>query len=116
VNLENTNAADLTPHLVPEPIDLMTIDVSYSPLRAIIPRVSETISWNPRARLMALVKPMFELQTGELPTRPEALNEAVTLAEQGICSGNWKILETVESPLLGNTGAVEYFVLAERPA
>ncbi len=112
VNLEQTNATDLTRELVPERLQVVTIDVSYSPLRAILPRVTETLMFDRGATLFALIKPMFELQAGELPTSTTELVAAVMVAEQGIRAAGWSIEATVESPLRGNNGAVEYFARA----
>jgi 23S rRNA (cytidine1920-2'-O)/16S rRNA (cytidine1409-2'-O)-methyltransferase len=112
VNLEQTNATDLTTLDVPDSVDVMTIDVSYSPLRAIVPRVTAALHFAPGATLFALVKPMFELQAGELPTASEDLESAVMAAEQGIRAAGWAVEATVESPLRGNNGAVEYFAKA----
>ncbi len=112
VNLENTNAADLTAHLVPDSIDVMTIDVSYSPLRKIVPGVTKSLRFSPSATMFALVKPMFELQAAELPTSPDDLARAVATAENAVVSAGWSLEKTVESPLRGNAGAVEYFIRA----
>ena len=97
---------------MPETIDVVTIDVSYSPLRAILPTVTERLEFAPGATLLALVKPMFELQAAALPTSTAELAEAVMVAEQGIRAAGWAIEATVESPLRGNGGAVEYFTRA----
>ncbi len=112
VSFEQTNATDLTRAMVPDALNVMTIDVSYSPLRAILPVVTKALSFDPAASLFALVKPMFELQAGELPTSAKDLADAVSLAEQGIRAAGWAIEATIESPLRGNNGAVEYFVRA----
>lgn len=112
VNLEQTNATDLTRELVPESLEVMTIDVSYSPLRAIIPQVTKSLTFADGAVLFALIKPMFELQAAELPTSTADLERSVTVAEQAIRSAGWAIEATVESPLRGNAGAVEYFARA----
>jgi predicted rRNA methylase YqxC with S4 and FtsJ domains len=112
VNLEATNASELTTAHVPEIVDAVTIDVSYSPLRAIVPAITKSLRFGPSARMLALVKPMFELQAAELPTAPGDLQAAVNAAEQGIRAGGWVVESTVESPLRGNNGAVEFFVKA----
>ncbi|MDP1794850.1 MAG: SAM-dependent methyltransferase [Acidimicrobiales bacterium] len=112
VNLEQTNATDLTRELVPDQLQVVTIDVSYSPLRAILPPVTETLLFATGAVLFALIKPMFELQAAELPTSTTDLAEAVMVAEQAIRAAGWAIDATVESPLRGNGGAVEYFARA----
>jgi 23S rRNA (cytidine1920-2'-O)/16S rRNA (cytidine1409-2'-O)-methyltransferase len=112
VNLERTNATDLTRELVPEPVSVVTIDVSYSPLRAVLPLLSETLMFDSGATLFALIKPMFELQAAELPNSATDLAAAVTVAEDAIRAAGWALEATVESPLRGNGGAVEYFARA----
>lgn len=112
VNLENTNAADLSVELIPDPIDVVTIDVSYSPLRAIVPGVTVAVAFAPAATMFALVKPMFELHAAVLPTRADDLAEAVRTAESAVIAAGWTLENTVESPLRGNAGAVEYFIRA----
>lgn len=113
VNLEQTNASKLTTELVPEAVDVMTVDVSYSPLRSIVARVSRALGFAADARLVALVKPMFELQAAELPTSAADLDRAVRLAESAIADAGWSVRTTVRSPLAGNHGAVEFFTLAD---
>ena len=112
VNLEATNAADLTTQLVPEGIDVVTVDVSYTPLAVIVPQVTERVRFANDAALLALVKPMFELQLGQLPDREEQLDEAVLLATDGIAAAGWTIEEVITSPVTGNQGAIEQWVRA----
>lgn len=112
VNLEATNAADLTTELVPESIDVVTVDVSYTPLAVIVPQVTERVRFANDAALLALVKPMFELQLGRLPDREEQLDEAVLLATDGIAAAGWTIEEVITSPVTGNQGAIEQWVRA----
>jgi len=69
VNLERVNASDLTTQHVPEPVDVVVVDVSYSPLRAILGDVTSSVQMNQRAELVALVKPMFELSRHRFPPR-----------------------------------------------
>ncbi len=56
--VERTNARLLRPADVPEPIDLVTIDVSFISATLLLPRVAEIA---PRAALLVLVKPQFEV-------------------------------------------------------
>ena len=61
VNLEATNVAALDTHLIPEPIEVVTIDVSYLALAAAVAQL-DRITIVPGADLIGLVKPMFELR------------------------------------------------------
>ena len=114
VNLENVNAGDLDRTLVPEPVDVVVVDVSMSPLAVIVPQVSERVDLAPGADLVALVKPMFELQRGELPTSDADYADAVSLASAGIAAAGWRVVDAVRSPVTGARGAVEFAVRASR--
>ena len=111
-NFEATNASELDRHLIPQPIDVVTIDVSYSPLRAIVPDITHKLEWSSGAVMVALVKPMFELQAAALPTERADLERAVNAGEMALDSAGWHVVEAIESPLRGNNGAVEFFVKA----
>jgi 23S rRNA (cytidine1920-2'-O)/16S rRNA (cytidine1409-2'-O)-methyltransferase len=56
--LERTNARLLTRADVPEPIDLVTVDVSFISSTLLLPRIVEVA---PHAELLVMVKPQFEL-------------------------------------------------------
>jgi 23S rRNA (cytidine1920-2'-O)/16S rRNA (cytidine1409-2'-O)-methyltransferase len=112
VNLEATNAADLSTELIPDEIDIVTVDVSYTPLAVIVPQVTERVRFTNSAVLLALVKPMFELQLGQLPESDEQLDEAVLRATDGIAAAGWTIEEAITSPVTGNQGAIEHWVRA----
>ena len=56
--LERTNARQLAAADVPEPIELVTIDVSFISATLLLPRVFELA---PRAELLVMVKPQFEV-------------------------------------------------------
>ena len=49
--------------MIPEPVDLVTIDVSFISLRHIFPALPALLS--PAADIVALVKPQFEAGRGE---------------------------------------------------
>jgi 23S rRNA (cytidine1920-2'-O)/16S rRNA (cytidine1409-2'-O)-methyltransferase len=111
-NLESTNASEVTVALIPQPVDVVTIDVSYSPLRAIVPGITRALGYSEGATMMALVKPMFELQAASLPTERADLERAANSGEMALDSAGWSVDEVIESPLLGNAGAVEFFIRA----
>ena len=110
VNLEATNAADLSTELVPDEIEVVTVDVSYTPLAVIVPQVTGRLRFTNGAVLLALVKPMFELQLGRLPERADQLDEAVLRATDGIAGAGWTVEEAITSPVTGNQGAIEQWV------
>ena len=62
--LEEINARYLDVALIPEPLDLETIDVSFISLDKILPPVSRLLK--PSGFILALVKPQFEVGKGEV--------------------------------------------------
>ena len=113
VNLESTNLGDLNRRLVPEAIDLITMDLSYLSLASAVPQL-DRIAIADDADLIVLVKPMFELGLPALPEEGALLKRAVVRAIQGIELGRWKVLAQMESPVRGAGGAIEFFLRARR--
>lgn len=112
VNLEHTNLGELDTTLVPEPVDVITADLSYVSLTAAV-RQLDRIAIAPGADLIALVKPMFELGLAEAPTADDAtVARAVEVARAGIEDAGWTVLGTIPSPVTGSKGAVEHLVWA----
>jgi 23S rRNA (cytidine1920-2'-O)/16S rRNA (cytidine1409-2'-O)-methyltransferase len=113
VCLERTNLADLDRNRVPEPVDLVTLDLSYLSLAAAVPQL-ERVAVASGADLVALVKPMFELALPEPPTDPARLRDALHAARDAIARGPWDVVGHVESAARGARGTIEYFVHARR--
>jgi 23S rRNA (cytidine1920-2'-O)/16S rRNA (cytidine1409-2'-O)-methyltransferase len=113
INLESTNLGDLTPALVPDPIEVFTLDLSYLAIAAAVPQL-EKIAIADDADLIALVKPMFELALEAPPTDRARLQGAVARAAEGIEQGRWEVLGRTASPVRGSNGAVEFLVHARR--
>jgi 23S rRNA (cytidine1920-2'-O)/16S rRNA (cytidine1409-2'-O)-methyltransferase len=113
INLEATNVSALDTSVIPDPIDVVTIDVSYLALAAAVAQL-DRISIAPDAELIGLVKPMFELRLGTAPTDAESVAAATDRAAEGIESCGWHVLGTMPSPVLGGRGAVEALLHARR--
>jgi len=113
VNLERTNLGDLSPELVPDVIDAVTLDLSYLSIARALPAL-DRIRVATDADLVALVKPMFELGRDQPPTDRAVLAEAVDAARRGAEAAGWRIVADIESPVLGARGAIEFLVHAQR--
>jgi 23S rRNA (cytidine1920-2'-O)/16S rRNA (cytidine1409-2'-O)-methyltransferase len=113
VNLERTNLGDLTPSLVPDAVEVVTLDLSYLSIATAVPEL-DRVQLAEDADLVALVKPMFELGLDRPPTSPARLHDAVAAAGAGVGAVGWRLLGTVESPVRGARGAVEFFLHARR--
>jgi 23S rRNA (cytidine1920-2'-O)/16S rRNA (cytidine1409-2'-O)-methyltransferase len=117
VNLERTNLGDLTRELVPDEIELVTLDLSYLSLARAVPEL-DRIQLTPAVELVALVKPMFELALGRPPDGEDRaqLDAAVTAARRGVEDAGWDVLAVSESPTRGGRGAVEFLLHARHRA
>jgi 23S rRNA (cytidine1920-2'-O)/16S rRNA (cytidine1409-2'-O)-methyltransferase len=115
VNLEATNLGELDRTLVPVPVELVTIDVSYLSLAAAVPQL-ERVELAPDAEVVALVKPMFELGLGRAPEDDATLESALGRACEGIAAAGWTVLGSIRSPVRGAGGSSEFLVHARYAA
>lgn len=116
--LERTNVRTLTPADVPFRPTLLVADLSFIPLRLVLPALVAVAL--PGADLLLMVKPQFEVgreSVGDGVVRDPALREAAVLGvavaaqECGL-----EVRGVVASPLPGPRGNVEYFLRLHRPA
>jgi len=111
VNLEATNLADLDGRLVPDVVEVVTLGLSYLSLTAAVPQLAR-VNLAPGASLIALVKPMFELQLARPPDDRERQEDALARAMGGIEAAGWRVVASMDSPVRGGRGAVEFLVHA----
>ena len=112
VNLERTNLGDLSAALVPEEIDVVTVDLSYVALASALPQLDGRVSFSHGADLIALVKPMFELGLGTVPNDRPTLASACRRATGGAERAGWNVRGIIESPVTGRMGAIEFLLHA----
>ncbi len=118
VVLERTNARHLTGTEVPEPIDLVTCDTSFIGLETVLPAALALTA--PGARLVALIKPQFEVGKGQVGTggvvRDPGLHEEVCARIEAWLAAQegWRVLGLTESPILGPEGNKEFLIAAVR--
>ena len=119
VSRERTNVRLLGRAAFPEPIDLVTIDASFISLRLILPVVTSLL--DPGGRIVALVKPQFEVGKGRVGkggvVREAALHtEVLTELQRGVVELGLVIDGVLTSPLLGPAGNREFFLALRRKA
>lgn len=118
VSLEGLDARRLTRETVPEPVDVITADVSFiSLIKALGPALELAA---PGAFLVALVKPQFEVGPDRIgkggivrdaAAREGALHSVTAwLASQP----GWRIAGSIPSPIKGGSGNVEFLIGALR--
>ncbi len=110
--LERTNALHA---ILPGPVDLVTVDVGWTPQRRILQSVTRMIS--PVGRVVTLIKPHYEapkdlLESGVLPDA--AVDSVVEPLLSEIQSQGWKVEGVFPSPLRGHGGNREVFALLTR--
>lgn len=120
VNLERTDARDLTPELIPEPPQLVVCDASFISLSKVLPVALALAA--PGADLVTLVKPQFEADGPKAVGKkgvvkdPEAHAAAVQGVRDWLEGRDWTVLAVVESPITGGDGNVEFLLWARRSA
>jgi 23S rRNA (cytidine1920-2'-O)/16S rRNA (cytidine1409-2'-O)-methyltransferase len=112
-NLEATNVSKLDTRLIPDPIEVVTIDVSYLALAAAVAQLGGIVL-SDDADLVGLVKPMFELRLPSAPSDPKVVSQAIDRAALGIEAAGWRVIASMPSPVLGGRGAVEALLHARR--
>ena len=113
VNLERVNLAELNREIVPDTIQVVTLDLSYLALAAAVPQL-DTIKLAADADAVALVKPQFELGLAAPPEDEALLGRAVEHACAGFAHAGWTLVAVIESPVLGGRGAREFLLHASR--
>ncbi len=117
VVLEGVNARSIDASLLPGPVDLVTVDVSFISLRLILPAVARLIV--PGGDVVALVKPQFEARRAEVGkkglVRDPAVHERV-IAEvtAAATEAGFVRVGMTPSPITGTTGNQEYFLHLRR--
>jgi 23S rRNA (cytidine1920-2'-O)/16S rRNA (cytidine1409-2'-O)-methyltransferase len=113
VNLEATNVAELNRRLIPDTVDVVTVDVSYLALSDAVAQL-DRVTTSPGADLIGLVKPMFELHMATAPVDAETARRAADHAATAIDAAGWSVVAVVASPVAGARGAVEMLLHARR--
>jgi 23S rRNA (cytidine1920-2'-O)/16S rRNA (cytidine1409-2'-O)-methyltransferase len=115
--LERMNARALTRAEVPVPVDLVTCDASFIGLEAVLPAPLALAA--PGARLVALIKPQFEVGPGRVGkggvVRDSALHDEVCRRIEAWLGGlpGWRVLGVAPSPIDGGDGNREFLIAGE---
>ncbi|MGH2813044.1 MAG: SAM-dependent methyltransferase [Actinomycetota bacterium] len=111
VNLEGTNLGELDRRLVPDTVEVVTLDLTYLSLAEAAAQLA-ALHVADGADLLGLVKPAFELRLPVAPTDTESVRGAVISASRGLEQAGWRVIDSIQSPLFGAGGAAEGFVHA----
>jgi len=109
------NARNLRPEQIPEPADLVTVDVSFISVAKVLPAV--VAAAGTRAEYLILVKPQFELDRGDVGrggiVRDAALHaRAVDRVRTAAEAAGLRVEGVRPSRLIGAEGNQEFFLHA----
>lgn len=92
-------------------VDVVTIDVSFTPLRLVLPKIRAWLS--ERGSVVALFKPQYEIKDKSLlkhgiVEEPAVREQALANFRAWLREHNWQELGMIESPIRGSEGNMEY--------
>ena len=111
--IERTNIRHMPAEAVPEPVALVTVDVSFISLKLVVPAVIKFMQ--PGADILALIKPQFEVGRHEVGkggvVRSRELHRQVIEKLTGCFTAlGLQCDRAVPSPIRGPKGNIEYFI------
>jgi 23S rRNA (cytidine1920-2'-O)/16S rRNA (cytidine1409-2'-O)-methyltransferase len=117
VNIERTNIRYFDTSRIGEPVSFISIDVSFISLRLVLPVAASMLA--PGGLLVALVKPQFEADRGQVGrkgvVRDEAVRaEALARARGYAAENGFTFAGAIESPITGAKGNVEFLMRCTR--
>ena len=115
VNLQKTNARQLSTELIPDPIDILVGDVSFISLTKVLPPCQPLLA--PNAWIAVLIKPQFESERENIgkhgvikdeKIRQQCIEKILAFAQTEL---HWINLDVIPSPILGPEGNQEYIAV-----
>ncbi len=113
---EKTNARYLKPGDFDEKFDLIVVDVSFISIRKLLSAITPLMK--PEGKIVALIKPQFELKREEVGeggvVRDVAKQEQVVVEINEFAKNiGLQVKGTIDSPILGAAGNKEFLVMYE---
>ena len=118
IPIERTNIRNMPRNMLPESVELVTIDVSFISLKIVVPAVMKFI--RQPSRIIALIKPQFEVGKGNVgkggvvrdPLQHESVIDELN---RFFKDSGWTCLPVVPSPILGPSGNKEFLIHLNSP-
>jgi 23S rRNA (cytidine1920-2'-O)/16S rRNA (cytidine1409-2'-O)-methyltransferase len=110
--MERTNAMHVT---LPEPMDMITIDVAWTKQRNILPSALRLLK--PTGQVVSLIKPHYEatpklLRNGVLPE--EHLPDVLAQVQNEILAAGFSVSSIIASPIKGARGNTEFLAYLKK--
>ncbi|MGH8100725.1 MAG: TlyA family RNA methyltransferase [Chthoniobacterales bacterium] len=115
--LEKVNARFLSRKRIPDPLDLCVIDASFISLTLILPNAFDLVI--PNGVILALIKPQFELERGEvgrggIVRKPELHQKAQDKIVAFVTRLGHSLIGVVPSVITGTDGNQEFFACIQK--
>ena len=119
ISMEKTNIRNVTPEMIADLIDFVTIDVSFISLKLVLPPVKALLS--PNAELVCLIKPQFEAGREKVGKKgivrePETHLEVLQNILDFTCALGFAVKDVTFSPIRGTEGNIEYLMYLQNSA
>lgn len=113
---EGVNIRHLEPDLITDPLDLITIDVSFISVLKLLPALIQVAS--DKTLWIVLIKPQFEAGPEKIGkngiVRDASVREdVIKTIRDGFQNHGLEPVDLIESPIKGTKGNVEYLLLAK---
>lgn len=116
ISLENTNAKNLNPELIPDTPSIIVCDASFISLKKLLSAPLALAA--PNAHIITLIKPQFEVGK-ELADKHKAVIKSEKMhasicddIQQWITEQGWQVHGIIESPITGPKGNKEFLLYA----
>lgn len=117
VCIEGINVRYLKPDLIPDPVDVVTVDLSFISLTLVLPALKVFLQKKARgsAEVIALIKPQFEVGKGEVgrggivkdKEKHEKVIEKISRFAEHV---GFQVKGLIESPIRGAEGNKEFLI------
>jgi 23S rRNA (cytidine1920-2'-O)/16S rRNA (cytidine1409-2'-O)-methyltransferase len=116
VTIERTNIRHMPFEMIPEAVDMVTIDVSFISLKIVVPAV--TVFLRKEGFILALIKPQFEVgkdQVGKggVVRDPKLHDRVIEDLTSFFIGTGFGCENVIQSPLRGPKGNREFFILLQ---
>ncbi|MEM9234290.1 MAG: TlyA family RNA methyltransferase [Pseudomonadota bacterium] len=118
INMERTHAKVLSRQLIADPIELLVCDVSFISLTKALPSAMSLCARG--AKIVALVKPQFEVGPGHIGKgglvsmpRQDQIEFIQRTIYPMLTGADWVVSGLTESPIKGGDGNTEYLLGAQ---
>jgi 23S rRNA (cytidine1920-2'-O)/16S rRNA (cytidine1409-2'-O)-methyltransferase len=113
VVIERMNIRYMQPETIPQPVDLVTIDVSFISLKKVVPEILKFMKKN--AGILALIKPQFEvgkrnIGKGGVVRDPGLHAKVISNLSEFFIKKHLLCEWVIPSPILGPKGNKEFFI------